>query len=409
MNRWLVGLGVAAIVLPLIIFVGNLKIEVGEGPEGEVEGSLESASTPEAAEQGENAQAAALSTAAATGATAIAKVNKPAEASPKAAELVGISDWINSEPLKLADLKGKVVLVDFWTYTCINCVRTLPYLTMWHDKYADKGLVIIGVHSPEFDFEKDLENVNKAVAKHSIKYPVALDNDHSTWRAFRNNYWPHKYLIDIDGRVRYDHIGEGGYDRTERAIQELLKERAEKIGEKVAIPEGMSLPKDAVGIDFASIATPEIYFGYEFARVNLGNEQGFVPGEVVTYAAPDSYASLTPNVAFVEGEWRNNPEALELVSDEGRILLKYTAKAVNVVAGQGVIPAVVYVSLDGKPANSTNKGSDVEIARTEAGGAVAVIDEQRLYNVVNDNSYSTRVLELAVTGKGFRIYTFTFG
>ena len=162
-------------------------------------------------------------------------------------------------------------------------------------------------------------------------------------------------------------------------------------------------------IPSATAATTEIYFGYEFARVNLGNEQGFVPGEVVSYSAPESYSSPTPNIPYVEGEWRNNPDNLELVSDEGRILLKYTAKAVNVVAGQGVIPSVVYVSLDAKPANSTNKGSDVTIAKTETGGAVAVIDEQRLYNVVNDNSYSTRVLELAVTGKGFRIYTFTFG
>ncbi len=406
MDRWLVGLVIVAIALPLIIFVGNLKIEVHEGG-GEVdEGSQ--ASAAEAAVQEENApaQAAAPSTAATASVT---KVNKPAEASPKAAELVGISGWLNSEPLKLADLKGKVVLVDFWTYTCINCIRTLPYLTMWHDKYSNEGLVIIGAHSPEFDFEKDLENVKKAVAKYSIKYPVALDNDHSTWRAFRNNYWPHKYLIDIDGKVRYDHIGEGSYDMTEMAIQELLKERAEKMGERVTIPKDISLPKGAVGVDFASIATPEIYFGYGFARVNIGNEQGFRPGEVVIYAAPESHTSLTQNIPYIEGEWKNNPDNLELVSDEGRILLRYTAKAVNVVAGQGVIPAIVYVSLDGKPANSTNKGTDMAIAKTEAGGAVAIIDEQRLYNIVNDNSYSTKVLELAITGKGFRIYTFTFG
>ncbi len=162
-------------------------------------------------------------------------------------------------------------------------------------------------------------------------------------------------------------------------------------------------------IPSATAATTEIYFGYRSARVNLGNEQGFVPEEVVTYAVPESYTSLTPNVPYVEGEWKNNPDNLELVSVEGRILLKYTAKAVNVVAGQGVMPAVMYISLDGKPANSTNKGSDAAIAKTETGGAVAVIDEQRLYNAVNDNSYSTRVLELAVEGKGFRIYTFTFG
>ncbi|MBI2580351.1 redoxin domain-containing protein [Candidatus Woesearchaeota archaeon] len=327
MDRWLVGLAVAAIVLPLIIFVGNLRIEV---PEGGGEG-IESTATAEAAAQEENAQAAAPSTAATT---VITKVNKPAEASPRVAELVGISDWVNSEPLKLADLKGKVVLVDFWTYTCINCIRTLPYLNMWHEKYGGKGLVIIGVHSPEFDFEKELSNVQKAVAKYGIKYAVALDNEHETWRAFKNNYWPHKYLIDIDGKVRYDHIGEGGYDRTEIAIQELLEERAEKMGERAVIPESISLPKGAVGVDFASIATPEIYFGYEFARVNLGNEQGFSPEKVVSYSAPESYASLTPNVPYIEGEWRNNPDNLELISDSGRILLKYTAKLLMPLQGQ---------------------------------------------------------------------------
>ena len=397
MDRRLVGLVVAAIVLPLVMFVGNLKVEVPES-------SLTVSEYPEQqegrglAEKGQTTEAIA--------AASVSEL-KRADSAVKAPELVGISDWINSKPLKLADLKGKVVLVDFWTYTCINCIRTLPYLTLWQEKYSDKGLVILGIHSPEFDFEKDLENVKRAVAKYSIKYPVALDNDHDTWRAFGNNYWPHKYLIDVNGRIRYDHIGEGGYDRTERAIQGLLKERAEKMDEKPAIPESISLPKGAVGVDFTSIATPEIYFGYTFARVNLGNEQGFMPEEVVAYAAPESYTGLSSNIPYVEGEWKNNPDGLELVSDEGRILLKYTAKAVNVVAGQGVVPLVMYVSLDGKPANSTNKGGDVTIAKT--GSAVALIDEQRLYNVVNDNGYNTRVLELAVTGKGFRIYTFTFG
>ncbi|MEK6837244.1 MAG: redoxin family protein, partial [Nanoarchaeota archaeon] len=375
MDRRLVGLVVAAIVLPLVMFVGNLKVEV---PESSLTVSeyTEQQEGRGLAEKGQTTEAIA--------AASVSEL-KRADSAVKAPELVGISDWINSKPLKLADLKGKVVLVDFWTYTCINCIRTLPYLTLWQEKYSDKGLVILGIHSPEFDFEKDLENVKRAVAKYSIKYPVALDNDHDTWRAFGNNYWPHKYLIDVNGRIRYDHIGEGGYDRTERAIQGLLKERAEKMDEKPAIPESISLPKGAVGVDFTSIATPEIYFGYTFARVNLGNEQGFMPEEVVAYAAPESYTGLSSNIPYVEGEWKNNPDGLELVSDEGRILLKYTAKAVNVVAGQGVVPLVMYVSLDGKPANSTNKGGDVTIAKT--GSAVALIDEQRLYNVVNDNGY----------------------
>lgn len=404
MNSRLIGLIISAVMLPLIVFVGNLKIEVPEGGEaGGGEGGQAGAAEAVVHEENAQARVATPSTAATT---TIAKESKSAEASLAAPELVGISDWINSEPLKLADLKGKVVLVDFWTYTCINCIRTLPYLTMWHDKYGDKGLVIIGVHSPEFDFEKDLENVKKAVAKYSIKYPVALDNDHSTWRAFGNNYWPHKYLIDINGRIRYDHIGEGGYDRTEMAIRELLKERAEKMDEKVAVPESVSLPKGAVGVNFTSIATPEIYFGYTFARVNLGNEEGFRPEAVVSYKAPQPYDEIAPNTAYVGGQWRNNADNLELVSDEGRIALSYTARAVNIVASPGQQSSLLQVLVDEKLVNSTNMGSDIKVTKADA---TVTVDEQRLYNLVADSDYRTRVIEINVKGKGFRIYTFTFG
>lgn len=189
---------------------------------------------------------------------------------------------------------------------------------------------------------------------------------------------------------------EGAHSRATEAGQVVVEKKAD-----VAEAEVKANPAPTV--------SPEIYLGYGSARSNIGNEEGFMPEQVVTYTNPSGYSELVANTVYLGGQWMNSRNSLELVSDEGSILLKYTAKAVNVVAGQGVIPAVVYVSLDGKPANSTNKGSDVAIARTETGGAVAVIDEQRLYNVVNDNSYGTRLLELAVTGKGFRIYTFTFG
>ena len=143
---------------------------------------------------------------------------------PKAPDFAGIERWINSEPLKIEGLKGKVVLVDFWTYTCINCIRTLPYLKEWDKKYKDRGLVIVGVHTPEFEFEKKYENVVNAVNEYQIKYPVAQDNDYATWRAYQNRYWPHKFLIDMDGYIRYDHIGEGAYEETEKMIQQLLNE-----------------------------------------------------------------------------------------------------------------------------------------------------------------------------------------
>lgn len=380
MNKWLIGLVIAAVVLPLLIFIGNLKVEIPE--EG-----LDAVAEP--VQQGEKANQAAT------------EGNDPA-----ALELVGISGWINSEPLRLADLRGKVVLVDIWTYTCINCIRTLPYLTSWHDKYSDKGLVIIGVHSPEFEFEKDRTNVETAVEKYSIKYPVALDNDHATWAAFKNRFWPHKYLIDIDGKIRYDHIGEGGYAATEKAIQQLLQERAVRMGQNLTLSAEVSSPGNAIGVNFTSIETPEIYLGHDFARVNLGNVEGFRPGEVVEYTAPEVAATLVPNIAYIGGSWRNNPDNLELISTEGRILLTYTAKAVNIVAGQGQQPSALSVLIDRVPVNSTNMGSDVQAGRANA----TVVGEQRLYNLVMDQQgYRTRTVEITVKGSGFRIYTFTFG
>ncbi|HLD80526.1 MAG TPA: thioredoxin family protein [archaeon] len=145
---------------------------------------------------------------------------------PRAPELAGIAGYVNVEQgFTLESVKGKVVLVDFWTYSCINCIRTLPYLTAWHEKYKDKGLVIVGAHTPEFEFEKDPENVKRAVEKHGIEYVVVQDNDYATWRAYRNRFWPHKYLVDAEGFVRYDHIGEGAYDETEDVIRKLLMER----------------------------------------------------------------------------------------------------------------------------------------------------------------------------------------
>ncbi|MBI3036676.1 thioredoxin family protein [Candidatus Woesearchaeota archaeon] len=377
MNKWLVGLILAAVVLPLLIFIGNLKVEVPQGDASSVAGASPSAAAAEKSE-------------------ALESISDKSLAAP---ELQGISAWINSDPVTIAELKGKVVLVDFWTYTCINCVRTLPYLSMWNDKYSDKGLVIIGVHSPEFDFEKDLDNVKKAVTKYGIKYAVALDNDHETWKAFKNNYWPHKYLIDANGKIRYDHIGEGGYDETEKAIQALLKERAKAMNEKIEVKEETASPKNAVAVDFSSIATPEIYLGHEYTRVNLGNDEGFQPGSVVNYSLP---GSGVPNVVYVAGLWKSNPDSLELVSGEGRVILKYTARAVNIVAGPGQEPSLLQVILDGSFVNSTNSGSDVT-------DSVAKVDGQRLYSLVYDSGYYTKVIEINAKGEGFRLYTFTFG
>ena len=177
----------------------------------------------------------------------------------KAPDLVGIAHHLNTTPEKLqAEMDDKVILYDIWTYSCINCVRTLPYITTWDDKYADQGLLIIGVHSPEFEFEKDPKNVQMAIDKHGINYPVILDNEMETWKAFENRYWPRKYIADHEGYIRYDHIGEGGYQETERIIQKLLEERATSLGIQMASATSLV---DIEEFEHTLFRTPELYFG----------------------------------------------------------------------------------------------------------------------------------------------------
>jgi thiol-disulfide isomerase/thioredoxin len=334
--------------------------------------------------------------------TATAKPHIDKSQFKQAPELAGISNYINSQPFKLADLKGKVVLVDFWTYSCINCIRTIPYLNAWYEKYADQGLVIVGVHSPEFDFEKNPQNVQAAVQKFGIKYPVVQDNDHGTWNAYQNRYWPHKYLVDDEGFIRYDHIGEGNYAETEKVIQSLLQERAANLGQNATINTSTTAkPEGAKSVDFGRINTPELYFGYKYARANLGNPEGFDPGKVVTYRLPDDYdAKIEPNVIYLSGDWLNNPDSMELKSHTGRIVLEYSAKSVNIVAGG---TGKAYVSEDGH-AVGADRGDDV----SEQDNA-ADINGQRLYNLAAHGGYASHTLTIDIVGEGFRIYTFTFG
>ncbi|HZC88937.1 MAG TPA: redoxin domain-containing protein, partial [Nitrososphaera sp.] len=250
-----------------------------------------------------------------------------------APDLSKISGYINTNPIKISDLKGKVVLIDFWTYSCINCIRTIPYLNAWYEKYADKGLVIVGVHTPEFEFEKNYDNVKAAVEKFGIKYPVVQDNDKGTWEAYQNRYWPHKYIVDDEGYIRYDHIGEGGYADTEKVIQSLLAEHAASKGANITIDKSVSNPQNGQSVDFGKINTPELYFGYQYARASLGNLEGFKPDQVVKYTIPTDANNLTPNAIYLEGEWKNNADSMVLQSDSGRIMLIYSAKAANIVAG----------------------------------------------------------------------------
>jgi thiol-disulfide isomerase/thioredoxin len=319
----------------------------------------------------------------------------------KAPEFKGITSYINTNQTKLSDLKGKVVLVDFWTYSCINCIRTLPYLVDWNQKYSDKGLVIVGVHSPEFEFEKNIDNVKQAVARFGIKYPVLLDNDHETWNAFQNSYWPRKYLVDSDGYIRYDHIGEGGYAETENAIKSLLAERSNQQGLEISnLNQTKLIVPSAPSVDFNQIKSPELYFGYQYARAQLGNVQGFNPEKTVNYTIPGS--NLESNVIYLQGLWKNNPDSMELVGSNGKIMLAYSAKSINIVAG-GKGEAIVKEDGKGNQTNNTFKGNDVD-----AEGRLTV-DGQRLYNIADHTNYGNHQIEIAARGPGFKVYTFTFG
>lgn len=319
----------------------------------------------------------------------------------KAPEFTGITSYINTNATELSDLKGKVVLVDFWTYSCINCIRTLPYLVDWNHKYSDKGLVIVGVHSPEFEFEKNKDNVKQAVTRFGIKYPVLLDNDHGTWDAFQNSYWPRKYLVDSEGYIRYDHIGEGGYVETENAIKNLLSERSNQQGIEISnINQTKLTVPGAQSVDFNQIKTPELYFGYQYARAQLGNIEGFNPDKTVNYTIPTS--NLKSNVIYLQGLWKNNPDSMELVGPDGKIILSYSSKSVNIVAGG---KGEITVKEDGKNTQTNNpfKGNELD---TEG---KLNIDGQRLYNIADHGDYGNHHIEINAKGSGFKLYTFTFG
>jgi thiol-disulfide isomerase/thioredoxin len=347
----------------------------------------------------------------------------------KAPEFAQISGYINTpnnnSPITLSSLKGKVVLVDFWTYSCINCIRTIPHLNDWNQKYADKGLVIVGVHSPEFEFEKNYDNVKAAVQRFGITYPVILDSDHGTWNAYGNQYWPRDYLIDSQGYIRDNHIGEGGYDQTEKAIQSLLAERASQMGMKEISfntkPTEIK-PGSLQSVDLNQSTTPEIYLGYSKARAPIGNPEGFRPDQTVSYSIP-SNTNFQPSIVYLQGYWKNNPDNMELQSDTGRIALIYYAKSANIVAGGtggGIVSndkdkaATVGVEGGGHgqevpAANLTAVRINNSLGKDLADDGSFRIDGQRLYNLSMHTDYNVHSMVIDIKGKGFQLYTFTFG
>lgn len=313
-----------------------------------------------------------------------------------APEIIGIAEYINTTPEELnAKIQDSVVLYDIWTYSCINCIRTLPFITAWDDKYSDQGLLIIGIHSPEFEFEKDPVNVMAAMEKHGIEYPVVMDNDMDTWKAFENRYWPRKYIADHEGYIRYDHIGEGAYQETERVIQELLAERAFAVQSSMPSQDLVELES----FQHTSSRTSELYLGYKLAagRSHLGNDEGFRPNRSVTYdSIPDS---LDTHKFYMVGTWQNGPESMKLESDSGAIHLQYFAKEVNIVT-EGVGTIEVY--LDGEPITANHQGYSLD-------DYILEVSEPGLYNIVTSDVAGIHMLELRIMTPGVEIFTYTFG
>lgn len=315
----------------------------------------------------------------------------------KTPDLVGIAHYLNTTPEELAqEIEDKVVLYDIWTYSCINCIRTLPYITAWDDKYADQGLLIIGVHSPEFEFEKIPENVQMSIEKHGINYPVVMDNDMETWKAFENRYWPRKYIADHEGYIRYDHIGEGGYQETEKIIQQLIKERSDALGIQMASASSLV---DIEEFEHSLFRTPELYFGYYFAqnRNQLGSEEGFQPEKTIVYEESDK---IELHKFYPIGTWKNHEDSMELISETGEIKLLYNAKEVNIVTANN---AELEIFLDGESLPVQYAGNDITSGNTLS------VSEPGLYNIITSEDSASHILELKVKGKGFQIFTFTFG
>jgi thiol-disulfide isomerase/thioredoxin len=309
------------------------------------------------------------------------------------ASLDGATGWLNSQPLSMADLRGKVVLIDFWTYTCINWLRTLSYIRAWAEAYEQHGLVVVGVHTPEFPFEQDVDNVRVAVQEMAVEYPVALDSDYAVWHAFDNSYWPAAYVADAQGRIRHHRFGEGGYEELERVIQRLLGVD----GDLVSVsPDGLEAQAD-----WANLGTPETYLGYEQTQ-NFASPAGASPGEPHSYVAPDR---LKLNHWSLAGDWTLGKGASVLNQADGRISFRFHARDVHLVMGppeQGTsVP--FRVLLDGEAPGSAH-GLDVD---EDGHGAVT---QQRLHQLIRQQgAIDDRTFEITFLAPGVEAYAFTFG
>jgi thiol-disulfide isomerase/thioredoxin len=313
---------------------------------------------------------------------------------------LGLADaWLNSPPLTKAGLRGKIVLVQFWTYTCINWLRAEPYVRAWAKKYQDQGLVVIGVHAPEFAFEKDLDNVRRAVKDLTVGYPVAIDNSHAIWRAFDNNYWPALYFIDAQGRVRHHKFGEGDYEESERVSQELLAEAGSSgVHRDVVSVEGRGAE---AAPDWGSLRSPENYLGID-RTVGFASPGRAAPDQRKVYAAP---ARLSLNEWALAGEWEVRRGSVASSRADGRILYRFHARDLHLVMGPAVRgrPVRFRVLIDGLPPGSAH-GTDVNAQ------GYGVLDQQRMYQLIRQQRpIRDRLFEIEFLDPGAEAFAFTFG
>ena len=343
-------------------------------------------------------------TGAATGSmtTTAAKTEAGAAAAPpvegEMPALSGAVAWLNSPPLTAQGLRGKVVLIDFWTYSCINCLRTLPYLKAWYERYQNHGFVIIGVHAPEFAFEKDEANVRRAVTELGIRYPVAIDNDYAIWRAFNNQYWPAHYFVDASGRIRGHHFGEGGYEESEQLLRQLLTEAGAQHLSAAAEPHGSGVE---AAPDMADVGSPETYVGYERAA-NFASPGGELHDQARNYSVP---GALQLNQWGLKGAWRVEGERAVAAKPGAAIVFRFRARDLHLVLGpaEGGQAVRFRVSIDGH-APGNDHGSDVQ---PDGSGSV---QEQRLYQLLRQNqTQAEHTFAIEFLDAGVQAYSFTFG
>jgi cytochrome c biogenesis protein CcdA/thiol-disulfide isomerase/thioredoxin len=318
-------------------------------------------------------------------------------------DLSGAVAWLNSPPLSSNSLKGKVVLIDFWTYSCINCLRALPYVETWAAKYKDAGLVVIGVHTPEFAFEKERSNVEKAVRDLKITYPVAIDSDYKIWEAFNNEYWPAHYFIDGKGRIRYHHFGEGEYDESERVIQELLKENGAQLSLSAATPAAISVAGEGAEAapDNADVRSPETYVGYHRA-------EHFASTQAIAQDAKRDYSPrprLSLNQWALSGSWKVGAESAVLQTAPGKIVFRFHARDLHLVLGttEDGRPVRFRVKLDG-----TAPGDDHGVDTDNNGSGT--VQGHRLYQLIRQKGpVEDRTFEIEFLDPGVQAFAFTFG